>query len=100
VSALEASLDVLKAASARLESQVASLRSEAAALRANISVLEAADSQLASNSTDCSYSLEAAVSRAFGLEAGLIFVVVWLALEHVARPVWVKYRKEAFPIDR
>jgi hypothetical protein len=35
-----------------------------------------------------------------GFEAGLIILSIWLLFEHVARPLWAKYRATKFPIDR
>jgi hypothetical protein len=100
VSELEASNGLLRATTIRLEAEVASLRVEATLLRGNLSLLQSEDTRLSYNTSTCSLGLEATASRAFGLEVGLICVAIWLAIEHLARPVWVRYRKEPFPVDR
>ena len=100
VSMLTASNSLLRATVAKLEDHVASLKTEVVTLRSNLSTLQALDLQLSSNSSTCGSSLEATASRLLGFEAGLIVLAIWLACEHVARPLWHKHRTDPFFIDR
>jgi hypothetical protein len=100
VSELEASKGLLRATTIRLEAEVASLKVEATLLRGNLSLLQSEDTRLSFNASSCNLGLEATASRAFGVEVGLICVAVWLVTEHCARPLWSRYRKDPFPVDR
>jgi hypothetical protein len=100
VSTLSASNLLLRSTVSRLEDQAASLKAEVAHCKANVSVLQALESQLSTNSTGCNSKLESAAMQLLGLEAGVIILVLWLACEHIGRPLWAKYRDDAFPIDR
>ncbi len=100
VTTLSASNLLLRSTVSRLEDQAASLKAEVAHCKANVSVLQALESQLSSNSTNCGSKLESAAMQLLGLEVGIIFLALWLACEHVGRPLWAKYRDDPFPIDR
>ena len=93
-------LNLSKVSSARLQGEVATLQLEASALRLNLSALMAEGGQLANTTASCNLGLEGAISRALGFEAGVVFLAVYLLVENLLRPIWIKYREDLFPLDR
>jgi hypothetical protein len=100
LSSAREALNLAEASSVLLRGQVASLQSEVSLLRLNLSSLTAEDVLLANSTSSCNTGLEGAISRAFGLEAGLVFVVLCFSAEILLRPIWLKYRQDPFPVDR
>ncbi len=100
MSVLSASNSLLRTTMAQLEDQAASLKADLAHCRANFSALQVLESQLSANSTGCVSRLQSAATQILGFEAGIIVLALWLACEHVGRPLWAKYREDPFPIDR
>ena len=69
-------------------------------LRANVTSLQGQVADYLLRSATCGFNLDLALERISALTIAVAVVSAWFLTEHLLRPLWTRWTKAEFPVDR